>query len=106
MNPRRYCQKMNHKEFIDKLFKKKQIRNEIKRRQSKSHQISKYNIKKVSSPCSNGKMYTLDDEIKNLMLQTPFCFNQSIRLKTYRNYADKIFDKINSIPYFYVIKSH
>ena len=37
-------QKMNHKEYINIIFKKKQIRHEMKRLQSKSQQSGTYKV--------------------------------------------------------------
>ena len=47
-------------------FEKKQVRHERKRAQSKSHQIWKYEVNKMSLPCFDGKRDILADGIKTL----------------------------------------
>ena len=63
---------VNQKEYIDILFEKKQqqktkqISHEMKRIQSKSHEIDVYNSKKISLLCIDDKRYIFDDGIKTL----------------------------------------
>ena len=58
---------MNLKKYTNILFEKKRIRHEMKRIQSKSHQIRTYNINKISVMFDD-KMFEdrLDDGIKTL----------------------------------------
>ena len=50
------------------LFEKKKLTShEMKRIQSKSHQIGTYNINKMSLPCSDDKRYIIDYRIKILV---------------------------------------
>ena len=57
---------MNHKEYIDIIFEKKQIKYEMKKIQNKSHQIYMNNINKMSLSCFHDKRYILEDGIKTL----------------------------------------
>ena len=57
--------KMNDEEFIDVPFKKEQIRSNMNRIQSKSHQIRAYHFNKFSLSCFDDKKYILDDGIKS-----------------------------------------
>ena len=57
---------MNHKEYIDILFEKKQIKYEMKKIQNKSHRIYMNNINKMSLSCFHDKKYILEDGIKTL----------------------------------------
>ena len=42
------------------------MRHEMKRIQSKLHQIGTYNVRKIYLSCFNDKIYMLDDGINNL----------------------------------------
>ena len=52
--------------FKDALFNEKVIRHEIKRIQSKKHELGTYEIDKISLSCFDDKRYVLDDEIYTL----------------------------------------
>ena len=49
------------------LFNEKTIRHEMKRIQSKKHQLGTYEIDKISSSCLDNKRYILDDRIRMLV---------------------------------------
>ena len=53
--------KLRHKEYIDVLFNKKVVRHNMKRIQSKLHEIGTYDIYKISLSCFNDKIYVLND---------------------------------------------
>ena len=57
--------KIKHKEFVDVLFNKKMIRQNIKRIQSELHRIGTYNICKISLSCFDNKRYILDDGVNS-----------------------------------------
>ena len=65
---------MTHEEYKNTLFKKKQISYEMKRMQSRSHQLGTYGVKKISRSCFDGKWYVLeyllDNEIKTLLCRS------------------------------------
>ena len=52
--------------FKDALFNEKVIRHEIKRIQSKKHELGTYEIDKIYLSCFDDKRYVLDDEIYTL----------------------------------------
>ena len=54
-----------HEEY-NMLIKKKQMRNKMKRIQSKSHQSGAEEGGKISLSCFDDKQYILNDEIKTL----------------------------------------
>ena len=58
--------KIRHKEFVGVLFKKKVIRHNMKRIQSKLHRTRTYDVCKISLPCFDDKRYILDDGINSL----------------------------------------
>ena len=58
--------KIKHKEFVDVLFNKKMIRQNIKRIQSEFHRIGTYNVCKISLSCFDNKRYILDDGVNSL----------------------------------------
>ena len=58
--------KLTHKEYIDVLFNKKIVRHNMKRIQSKLHEIGTYDIYKISLSCFDDKRYALDDGINTL----------------------------------------
>lgn len=58
--------KMMHEEYKSKLSKKKQVRHGIKRMQSKSHQLGKFQFNKISLSCFDDEWYTLDDRVKSI----------------------------------------
>ena len=57
---------MNHKEYINILSEKKQIRHKTKRIQSKPHRIGTYNNNKISLSCFDDKRYIIGDRTKTL----------------------------------------
>ena len=58
---------IRHKEYIDVLFNKKLIRHNMKRTQSKLHEIGTYDICKTSLSCFDDKRYVLGDAINSLV---------------------------------------
>ena len=57
---------MNHKEFTNIFFEKKQITHEMKRIQSKSHQIRTCSIKQNFPAMFDDKRHILDHRVKTL----------------------------------------
>ena len=55
--------KLKHEEYVDVLFNKKVIRHNMKRIQSKLHEIGTYDVFKISLSCFDDKRYVLDDRI-------------------------------------------
>ena len=55
---------MAHEEYENALFVKKQATHQIKRIQSKSHQLGKFKINKISQSGFDNKLYTPDHRIK------------------------------------------
>ena len=60
------AKKIRHKEFVDVIFKKKMIRHNMKRIQSKLHGIGTYDVFKISLSYFDDKRYILDDGINSL----------------------------------------
>ena len=58
--------KIKHKEYHDVLFNKKVVRHNMKRIQSKFHEIGAYDVFKISLSCFDDKGYVLDDGINTL----------------------------------------
>ena len=58
--------KFTHKEYVDVLFNKKVVRHNMKRMQSKLHEIGTYDVFKISLTCFTDKRYVLDDGINTL----------------------------------------
>ena len=58
--------KIRHKEFVDVLFNRKMIRQNINRIQSKLHRVSTYHVYKISLSCFHDKGYVLDDGVNTL----------------------------------------
>ena len=58
--------KLRHKEYLDVLFNEKVIGHNMKRIQSKLHEIGTYDIYKISLSCFDDKRHVLDDEINTL----------------------------------------
>ena len=58
--------KIRHKEFVDVLFKKKVLRQNTKRIQSKLHKTGTYDVCKISLFCFDDKKYILDDGVNSL----------------------------------------
>ena len=58
--------KIRQKEFIDVLFNKKVIRHNMKRIQSKLHELGTYDILKISLSCFDDKRYVLEDGVNTL----------------------------------------
>ena len=54
-----------HKEFVDVLFNKKQIRHRMKRIQRKLRRIGTYDVCKISLSCFDDKRYILGDGINS-----------------------------------------
>ena len=59
--------KLRHKEYVDVLFNKKVVRHNMKRIQSKLHEISIYDVFKISLSCFGDKKHVLDDGINTLV---------------------------------------
>ena len=57
---------LKHREYIDVLFNKKVLRHKMKRILSEKHNIGSYVLNKISSSCSDDKIYILDDGINSL----------------------------------------
>ena len=57
---------LKHREYIDVLFNKKVLRQQIKRILSEKHSISTYLLNKVSLSCYDNKRFILDGGIKSL----------------------------------------
>ena len=58
--------KLRHKEFVDVLFNKRVIRHNMKRIQSKLHELGTYDVFKISLSCFDDKQYVLNDGVNNL----------------------------------------
>ena len=58
--------KLRHEEYVDVLFNKKVARHDMKRIQSKLHEIGTYDVFKISVSCFDDKGYVLDDGINTL----------------------------------------
>ena len=58
--------KLKHKEYLDVLFDKKVVRHDMKRIQSKLHEIGTYDVNKISLSCFDDKRYVLNDGISTL----------------------------------------
>ena len=58
--------KLRHKEYVDVLFNKKVVTHNMKRIKSKLHEISTYDVFKISLSCFDDKRYVLDDGINTL----------------------------------------
>ena len=56
----------DHEEYVDVLFNKKVVRHNMKRIQSKVHEIGTYDVFKISLSCFDDKRYVLDDGINTL----------------------------------------
>ena len=56
---------IKHQDYKDTLFNKKQIHNKMNTIRSINHQLSSYNINKVSLSCFDDKRYILQDGIKS-----------------------------------------
>ena len=58
--------KIRHKEFVDVLFNKRVIRDNMKRIYSKLHRTGTYHVCKTSLSCFDDKRYVLDDGFNSL----------------------------------------
>ena len=58
--------KLRHQEHVDVLLNKKVVRHNMKRIQSKLHEIGTYDVFKISLNCFDDKRYVLDDGINTL----------------------------------------
>ena len=58
--------KLRHEEYVYFLFNKKVVRHNMKRIQSKLHEIDTYDVFKVSLSCFDDKRYVLDSGINTL----------------------------------------
>ena len=58
--------KLRHKKYLDVLFNKKVVRHNMKRIQSKLHEIGTYDVFKISLSCFDDKRYVLDDGMNTL----------------------------------------
>ena len=65
---------LRHKEYFVVLFNKKVINHNMKRRQSKLHDVGSYDVYKISLSCFDDKRYVLDDGINTLAY-----FNKDIK---------------------------
>ena len=66
--------KLRHEEYVDVLFNKKVFRHNMKRIQSKLHEIGIYYVFKISLSSFDAKRYVLDDGINTLA-----CFHKDIK---------------------------
>ena len=58
--------KIRHKEFVDVLFNKKVIRNNMERIQNRLHRIGTYDVCKISLSFFDDNRYVLDDGVNTL----------------------------------------
>ena len=58
--------KIIHKEFVDVLFNKKVIAQNMKRIQSRLHRIGTYDVCKISLSCFDDERYVLDNGVNSL----------------------------------------
>ena len=58
--------KLRHEEYLDVLFNKKVVRHNMKRIQSKLHEVGTYDVYKISLNCFGDKRYVLNDGINTL----------------------------------------
>ena len=58
--------KLRHEEYVDVFFNKKVVRHNMKRIQSKLHEICTYDVFKILLSCFDDKRYVLDDGINTL----------------------------------------
>ena len=70
--------KIRHKEYVDVLFNKAVFRHNMKRIQSKLHEIGTYGVFKIAISCFDDKIYVLDDGINTLAY-----FNKDIKGNKY-----------------------
>ena len=59
--------KLKHNEYLDVLLNKKVVNHSMKRKQSRLHKISTYDLNKISLSCFDDKRYALDDGINTLV---------------------------------------
>ena len=57
---------MRHKGYLDDLFNKKMMRDNMKRIQIKLHRTETYHVRKISLSCFDDKRYVLGDGINSL----------------------------------------
>ena len=62
----RVKKKTRHKEFVDVLFNKKVVRNNMKIIQSKLHMFDTYVVFETSLSCFDDKRYVLEDGVNTL----------------------------------------
>ena len=55
--------KIRHNEYVEFLFNEKVVRHNMKRIQSKLHEIGTYDVLKISLSCFDNKRYVLDDGV-------------------------------------------
>ena len=58
--------KLKHNKYLDVLLNKKVVNHSMKRKQSRLHKISTYDLNKISLSCFDDKRYALDDGINTL----------------------------------------
>ena len=58
--------KIRRKEFVDDLFNRKVIRNNMNGIQSKLHRVGTYHVYQISLSCFDNKRYVLDDGVNTL----------------------------------------
>ena len=63
---KRENKKLRHNEYVNVLFNKKVVRRNMKRIQSKLHEIGTYDLNKISLSCFDDKRYVLSDRINTL----------------------------------------
>ena len=59
--------KIKHKEFVDVLFNKNVVRHNMKRIQSKLHELGTYDVYKISLYCFDDNRYVLNDGVSTLV---------------------------------------
>ena len=64
---KRVNKKIRHNEYVECLFNEKVVRHNMKRIQSKLHEISTYDVFKISLSCFDDERYVLDDGVNTLV---------------------------------------
>ena len=58
--------KLKHKEYVDVLFNKKDLKHKMKRILSEKHNIGRYVLNEINLSCYDDKRFILDDGINSL----------------------------------------
>ena len=87
--------KLRHEEYVDALFNKKVMRHNMKRIQSKLHEIGTYDVYKISLSCFDDKRYVLNDGVNTLAyFHKDKKLLKMIKTKSIKHKNDKRFMKI------------